>query len=79
MLGCGCSCPDHTIQKYGASGKNEREDSLQFLPYNTTMKRIPPHILDQFDIERYIGSPKEATLINDKDPETMEPLEPPRF
>jgi putative transposase len=45
---------------------------------------IPPHILDQFDIDRDISkgssdTPKEATLINDKDLETMKPLEHPRF
>ena len=45
---------------------------------------IPPYILDQFDIDRGISkgspdTPKEATLINDKDLETMKPLEPPRF
>jgi putative transposase len=47
-------------------------------------KPIPPHILDQFDIDRDISkgssdTPKEATLINDKDLETMKPLESPRF
>jgi putative transposase len=46
---------------------------------------IPPHhILDQFDIDRDISkgssdTPKEATLIDDKDLETMKLLEPPRF
>jgi hypothetical protein len=35
-------------------------------------KPIPPHILDQFDIDRDVSkgssdTPKEATLINDKD------------
>jgi transposase len=45
---------------------------------------IPPHILDQFDIDRDISkgssdTPKKATLINDKDLETMKPLETPRF
>ena len=43
----------------------------------------PRSILDQFDIDRDISkgssdTPKEATL-NDKDLETMKPLEPPRF
>jgi hypothetical protein len=47
-------------------------------------KPIPLHILDQFDIDRDISkcspdTPKEATLINDKDLETMKPLEPTRF
>ena len=47
-------------------------------------KPIAPHILDQFDIDRDISkgssdTPKEATLINDKDLETMKLLEPPRF
>jgi hypothetical protein len=42
---------------------------------------IPPHILDQFDIYTDISkgssdTPKEATLINDKDLETTKPLEP---
>jgi putative transposase len=45
-------------------------------------KPIPPHILDQFGIDRDISkgssdTPKGATLINDKDLETMRPLEPP--
>jgi len=48
-------------------------------------RTIPPHhILGQFDIDRDISkgssdTPEEATLINDKDLETMRPLEPPRF
>ena len=47
-------------------------------------KPIPPHILDQFDIDRdkskgSSDTPKEADLINDKDLETMKPLEPTRF
>ena len=49
-----------------------------------TGKPIPPHILNQFGIDRDISkgssdTPKEATLTNDKDLETMKALEPPRF
>ena len=45
---------------------------------------MPLHILDQFGIDRDISkgssdTPKEVTLIYDKDLETMKPLEPTRF
>ena len=79
--------PHYTSQREGKNFKCLDCGHVDHADVNASFnigKPIPPHILDQFDIDRDISkgssdTPKEATLINDKDLETMKPLEPPRF
>ena len=81
-----CSKCRHMVQREGKNFKCLDCGHVDHADVNASFnigKPIPPHILDQFDIDRDISkgssdTPKEATLINDKDLETMKPLEPPR-